>query len=99
MTDHGFYSRMARQGIYKNARCYIPYFLSCAGSAAMFYIMLYLNGNSALSGMNGGVYVGVILALGAAIIAIFSVLVLSYTNSFLMKRRERELGLYNILGM
>lgn len=99
MTNRGFYSRIARQGIYKNARYYIPYFLSCAGSAAMFYIMLYLNGNRALSGMAGGAYVGVILALGAVIIAIFSVLVLSYTNSFLMKRRERELGLYNILGM
>lgn len=99
MTNRGFYSRMARQGIYKNARYYIPYFLSCAGSAAMFYIMLYLNGNSAISTMKGGAFVGVMLALGAGIIAIFSVLVLSYTNSFLMKRRERELGLYNILGM
>lgn len=99
MANRGFYSRMARQGIYKNARYYIPYFLSCTGSAAMFYIMLYLNGNSAISTMKGGAFVGVILALGAGIIAIFSMLVLAYTNSFLMKRRERELGLYNILGM
>lgn len=99
MTNHGFYSRMARQGIYKNARYYIPYFLSCIGSAAMFYIMLYLNGNSAVSAMRGAPFVGVMLAFGAGIIAIFSVLVLAYTNSFLMKRRERELGLYNILGM
>ena len=99
MTKRGFYSRMARQGIYKNARYYVPYFLSCIGSAAMFYIMLYLNGSSAVSTMKGGAFVEVMLALGAGIIAIFSVLVLSYTNSFLMKRRERELGLYNILGM
>ena len=99
MTNRGFYSRMARQSICKNARYYIPYFLSCIGCVAMFYIMLYLNGNQAMRKMRGGSYVEVIMFLGAIIIAIFSMLVLSYTNSFLMKRRERELGLYNILGM
>ncbi|MCM1148705.1 MAG: FtsX-like permease family protein [Butyricicoccus sp.] len=99
MTDRGFYSRMARQGIVKNARYYIPYFISCIGCAAMFYIMLYLNGNRAVGGMIGGAFVASILGLGAIIIAIFSMLILAYTNSFLMKRRERELGLYNILGM
>ncbi len=99
MTNRGFYSRMARQSIQKNARYYIPYFLSCVGCVAMFYIMLYLNGNEAMTKMRGGSYVEVIMALGAVIIAIFATLVLSYTNSFLMKRRERELGLYNILGM
>lgn len=99
MTNRGFYSRMARQAICKNARYYIPYFLSCIGCSAMFYIMLYLNGNRGLKKMAGGGYVEVIMLLGAIIIAIFAALVLAYTNSFLMKRRERELGLYNILGM
>lgn len=99
MGKRGFYSRMARQGIQKNAKYYIPYFLTCIGASAMFYIMLYLNGNQAMQEMPGGSIVQTVLFLGALIIAIFSMLVLAYTNSFLMKRREKELGLYNVLGM
>ena len=54
MTNRGFYSRMARQSIQKNARYYITYFLSFVGLVAMFYIMLYLNGNEAMTKMRGG---------------------------------------------
>lgn len=99
MSKSGFYSSLARQSIKNNAKYYIPYFLSCIGSAAMFYIMFYLNGSKALDAMRGGGTLRVVLILGAIIIAIFSALVLFYTNGFLMKRRERELGLYNVLGM
>jgi putative ABC transport system permease protein len=61
--------------------------------------MLFITTNDGLSGMPGSEALKVILMLGSIVIAIFSVIILLYTNSFLMKRRKKELGLFNILGM
>lgn len=67
---------------------------------AFFYTMLYLNYNPGLDELPfGAVDVKFVLGLGAVIIGFFSVIFLFYTNSFIMKRRKKELGIYNILGM
>lgn len=83
----------------KNGKFYLPYLLTCVGAASMFYIMLFLQGNEGLLAMPGAGSLRYILALGTGVIAIFSAILLFYTNSFLMKRRRKELGLFNILGM
>lgn len=94
-----FYPRLAWTGIKNNRRLYLPYILTCIGMVAMFYIMLSLSTGVFLDKMRGGTTLGTVLGLGAGVIGFFAVLFLFYTNSFLIRRRKKEFGLYNILGM
>lgn len=94
-----FYPRLAWTGIKNNRRLYLPYILTCIGMVAMFYIMLSLSTGEFLDTMRGGATLGNVLGLGAGVIGFFAVLFLFYTNSFLIRRRKKEFGLYNILGM
>ncbi len=93
------YGRLAAVSMRKNAKIYLPYILTCIFTVAMFYIMLYLTMNTGLEKMPGAGTLQATMTLGSIVIAIFSVIILLYTNSFLMKRRKKEIGLYNVLGM
>lgn len=95
----GFYPRLALDGIRKNRRLCFPYIMTCAGMIAMFYIICYLQYCEATGGLYGESILREVFALGTGVIAVFACIFLFYTNSFLMKRRKREFGLYNILGM
>lgn len=95
----GFYPKLAVSGISKNRKLYIPYILTCAGMVMMFYIVSFLSQSHTVDKMRGGSIIQETLTLGCIIIAVFSLLLLFYTNSFLLKRRKKEFGLYNILGM
>lgn len=95
----GFYPKLAVSGISKNRKLYIPYILTCAGMVMMFYIVSFLSQSHTVEKMRGGSIIQETLTLGCIIIAVFSLLLLFYTNSFLLKRRKKEFGLYNILGM
>lgn len=99
MRKAAFYPKIALTNIKNNRKFYIPYLLTCMASVATMYIMLFINSNEGLKNMLGGDYIQVFMALGCIIVGIFATIVLFYTNSFLMKRRKKELGLYNILGM
>ena len=93
------YARLAWTGMVKNNRLYLPYLLSCGGMVLMFYILMGLSGSPVLENMAGGGSSAIILRLGTVVIAVFALLFLFYTHAFLVRRREREFGLYNILGM
>ncbi len=93
------YPRLAFDNIRKNARTYIPYILTCSFATAMFYIMKSLSLNEGIENVQGGDTIVSMLSLGTYIIAIFVCIFLFYTNSFLMKNRKKEFGLFNILGM
>ncbi len=95
----GFYPHLAWDSIRKNRRLYLPYILTCTGMVMMFYIIAFLAGSPLLKTLRGGAFVTQMLGMGTYVIIIFSVLFLFYTNSFLMKRRKKEFGLYNVLGM
>lgn len=95
----GFYWRLALQNLKNNRRIYLPYLLSAIGITMMYYIINALSLSIDKEAMYGGSSVASMLALGVHVIALFAVLFLFYTNSFIMKRRKKELGLYNILGM
>ena len=95
----GLYSKLAWSGIRKNRKLYIPYILSCVGMIAMFYIIHCISASPLLGEMSGGDSLGVILGFGKFVIAAFSLVFLIYTNSFLIRRRFKEFGLYNVLGM
>ena len=93
------YPRLAFDGIRKNKRLYLPYILTCIGTVTMFYIIHHLAAMPTLKSMPGGDSTAMILGLGVWVVVFFSLIFLVYTNSFLMRRRKKEFGLYNILGM
>ena len=99
MREKTLYARLAWTGMRKNRRLYLPYLLSCAGMVLMFYILMGLSGSEVLGHMSGGGSSAIILRLGTVVIAVFALIFLFYTHSFLIRRREREFGLYNVLGM
>lgn len=91
----GFFPRLALSGIRKNRSIYYPYILTAVLTTAMMYIIGSLqNVTTDYSGT-----LAFSLQLGIVVTSIFSVIFLFYTNSFLMRRRKKEFGLYNILGM
>ena len=96
---HRLYPRLAWQGITKNKRLYLPFLLTCVGMVMMTYILLSLASSPVLKTFPGGGVMPMILSMGSFVMAAFAVLFLFYTNSFLIRRRNREFGLYNILGM
>lgn len=91
--------RLAWSGIRKNRKLYVPYLLTVIGMVMMSYIMQALSYAPALHTMKGGSQLEAILSLGKIVIAVFAAIFLLYTNSFLIRRRYREFGLYNVLGM
>ena len=94
-----FYPKLAWEGIRKNKRLYTPYILTCSGMVMMFYIIHYLAAMPTLKEMPGGDSTTMMLGFGTWIVALFALIFLFYTNSFLIRRRQKEFGLYNILGM
>ena len=95
----GFYPRLAWSGMRKNSKLYLPYTLACIGMTAMFYILMHLAYSPALKLIPSSASVTVTLSLGSFVMGVFSLLFLFYTNSFLVRRRFKEFGLYNVLGM
>ncbi len=95
-----FYPRLAWDGLRKNRQLSRPYLLTCICMVAVFYILSYLNSPMALAlVVKGASVVRDIMNLGRFVILVFSLVFLYYTYSFLLRRRSREFGLYNVLGM
>ena len=95
----GFYWKLAFTNLGRNRRVYLPYLLSSVGIIMMFYSISALGQGIDEEALYGGSTVASMMGLGVFVIGLFAVLFLFYTNSFIIKRRKKELGLYNILGM
>lgn len=95
----GFYPKLAAGNIKKNGRTYFPYILTCILTIAMFYVFKSLSMNPGLKKMTGAEHLALIMMFGSIVIGLFALIFLFYTNSFLIKRRKKEFGLFNILGM
>ncbi len=94
------YPRLAWDGIRKNRRLVVPYVLTCVCVISIFYILAFLSTPQTVALLpRGGRTAKTILTLGCVVIAVFSMIFLYYTNSFLIRRRSAEFGLYNVLGM
>ena len=91
----GFYWKLAAGNIRKNRKIYYPYLLTAVLTAMMLYVISSLSSNQSLGSGN----LLITLQLGKLVTTLFAVIFLFYTNSFLMKRRQKEIGLYNILGL
>ena len=94
-----FYMKLARTNIKKNRKTILPYLFTCIMTTTMFYILCSLSKNEGLMNMPGGMELQLVLSLGKYVIGIFAVIFLFYTNSFLMKQRKKEFGVFNILGL
>lgn len=93
------YPRLAATNLKKNRRFYLPYLLACIVIVALFCIMLTLASDPYLGQMQHGGSVSQVLGFGVLIMALFSAIILFYTNSTFTKQRKREFAIYNILGM
>lgn len=94
-----FYPRLALSNIKKNRKTYYPYLLTCILTVMLYYIMNTLARNEGLKKMPGAGSLTLIMSWAGIVVAIFAVIFLFYTNSFLVKQRKKEFGLYQVLGM
>lgn len=96
----GIFSGLAKQNIRNNKSTYIPYIITCIFCIAMIYMMEFLRDCPTLDqAVRQADEVRMIVFTGEIVVEIFCIIFLIYSNSFLMKRRQKEIGLYNILGL
>lgn len=93
------YFKLMATNIKNGKRFYLPYILAGALIVTLFYNMSAIYSNEGLSHMPGSSYITMIMNLGTKVVIIFSFIFIFYTNSFIMKRRKKDIGIYNILGM
>lgn len=97
--NNNIFKKLAADNIKRNNKSYIPYILSCIVTVAVFYIMKSLSLNPGLKTMIGADTISALMYLGSIVAALFALIFLLYANSFLVKRRKKEWGVFNILGM
>ena len=93
--NRSVYTKLAFTNLKNNRKTYVPYILTAILTVMMYYIIEALSRNESVSWHN----VKLILSYAVIVVMVFSVIFLFYTNSFLIKRRKKEMGMYNILGM
>lgn len=93
------FPKLAWTGIKKNRQLYLPYILTCIGMVMMEFIIEFISVSPAVSSIKQGTNLQAIVQSGKFVVAVFALIFLLYTNSFLNRRRNKEFGLYNILGM
>lgn len=96
---NSIYPTMARNNIRKNYRFFIPRILTESGLLGCLFILRTLFADKQVAAIRGGEYIQTCMAFGVLVLVLLSVILMLYTNSFLMKQRKREFGLYNVLGM
>ena len=87
---NNLYVRLAKNNLKNNKSLYVPYMVAGMITVLMFYIMMFINNSAGLEK---------IMAFGVIVVGVFSYIYIFYTNSFISKRRKKEMGIYNILGM
>ena len=93
------YNVLAIEGIKKNKQLYLPYIISSVCIIAITYIVSYFCYSKTIISSVGGEVISSIMLLGFMMMALFSLIFIFYTHSFLFKRRKKEFGLYNVLGL
>ncbi len=93
------YNVLALEGIKKNKQLYLPYIISSVCIIAITYIVSYFCYSKTIISSIGGEVISSIMLLGFMVMALFSLIFVFYTHSFLFKRRKKEFGLYNVLGL
>lgn len=92
-------NRLALSNLIKNRKLYYPYTLATILVIAITYIFTSLTLNSHLDDLPGADAIKMVLGMGLGIVALSSGIIVLYANSFVMKNRSKELGLYSMLGL
>ena len=94
-----FYPKLAFLNLKKNHKTYVPYLFTCILTIMLFYALSAIGMNSGMEQIRGGTSIGTVMGWVTALTGGFSLIFLFYTNSFLIKQRKKELGLYQVMGM
>ena len=94
-----FYPKLAFLNLKKNHKTYVPYLFTCILTIMLFYALSAIGMNSGMEQIRGGTSIGTVMEWVTALTGGFSLIFLFYTNSFLIKQRKKELGLYQVMGM
>lgn len=97
--NKSLYFKLAKTNLIKNRKTYFPYILACIGAIIMFYTMDCIVLNEGLNKIRSAEILKRLLGFGVLVISLFSMQFIFYINSFLIKRRKKEIGLYSVLGM
>jgi len=97
-SNISLYAKLAKSNLVKNKQIYLPFALMNIFLVAMFLIIRTISLDPGMAKMSGGGTLKMLMGFGVGVLVIFSAVLVFYTNGFLMKRRKREIGLYNILG-
>ena len=89
------YEKLAVTNLKNNRKTYVPYIFTGVLTVMMFYLIDALSGGKGITQNT----LKICLQYATGVIIVFAVIFLFYTNSFLIKRRKKEIGVYNILGM
>ena len=89
------YEKLAVTNLKNNRKTYVPYIFTGILTVMMFYIIDALSRGKGITQDT----LKICLQYATGVIVVFAVIFLFYTNSFLIKRRKKEIGVYNILGM
>ena len=92
-------NRLALSNLIKNRKLYYPYALATILAIAITYIFTSLTLNPHLDNLTGADSIKAVLGMGLGIVALSSGIIVLYANSFVMKNRSKELGLYSMLGL
>ena len=92
-------NRLALSNLIKNRKLYYPYALATILAIAITYIFTSLTLNPHLDDLTGSDPIKMVLGMGLVIVALSSGIIVLYANSFVMKNRSKELGLYSVLGL
>lgn len=92
-------NRLALSNLIKNRKLYYPYALATILTITITYIFTSLTLNPHLDNLTGADSIKAVLGMGLGIVALSSGIIVLYANSFVMKNRSKELGLYSVLGL
>lgn len=93
--NNTLYPKLAVTNLKNNRKTYVPYIFTAVLCVMMFYMIDALSRSESVE----EVTMQICLRYAVAVVMIFSLIFLFYTNSFLIKRRKKEIGVYHILGM
>ncbi|MGM0923796.1 MAG: FtsX-like permease family protein [Bacillota bacterium] len=93
------YFKLAATNIKNNSLMFLPYIVTCIVIIALFYMVNSLVNDEALKSISGGNFTIDVMKFGSLLLTVLSLFFLIYTNSFIFKRRKKEIGLYNLLGL
>ena len=99
MNKSSFYPKFALINLKKNQSIFLPYVMVCIIAIIMFYSLASLYFNPSLESLESVASLLTIFKFGLVIVGLFAVILFFYVNSFIIKRRQKEFGLYSVLGM